>query len=204
MRTPPIGLLVKNYRLEQNMSSKNNLLKLLASAAMLSVTQLGFAADDTLIDGAYGEFATGTKTQMIRAGITSNWRSRWFDSNGTHLSGYWDVSVGAWRGNRHQNIPGATQNLFDVGFTPVFRFQRDDKKGFYFEAGIGLHYLSKLYDNDGNQLSTHFQFGDHLGIGYVLDKQWAVGMKIQHFSNGGFRKPNSGVNFLNLKASYRF
>jgi lipid A 3-O-deacylase len=190
--------------MEKNMFSKNKLVKSLAAAAMVLVSQSGFAADDKLIDGAYGEFATGTKIQMLRAGVTSDWDQRWFQSNGTHFSGYWDASVGAWRGTSYQNMPGAKQYMMDVGFTPVFRFQRDDKKGFYAEAGIGVHYLSKLYDNDDNRLSTHFQFGDHVGIGYVFDNKWELGLKIQHFSNGGYKKPNSGVNFVNLKASYHF
>jgi lipid A 3-O-deacylase len=180
------------------------LIKPLVVAAIAFASQSGYAADNQLIDGVYGEFATGTRTQMVRGGVTSDWSSRWFQSNGTHLSGYWDASAGAWRGNRFQNVPGATQKLFDIGFTPVFRFQRDDKKGFYAEAGIGIHYLSKLYDNNNNRLSTNFQFGDHIGVGYVFDNKWELGMKIQHFSNGGFKKPNSGVNFVNIKASYHF
>jgi hypothetical protein len=190
--------------MEKNMFSKNKILKSFAAAAIVLASQSALAADDKLIDGVYGEFATGTKTQMVRAGVTSDWDQRWFQSNGTHFSGYWDASVGAWRGTRYQNMPGATQKLMDIGFTPVFRFQRDDKKGFYAEAGIGVHYLSKLYDNDDNRLSTNFQFGDHIGIGYVFDNKWELGMKIQHFSNGGYKKPNSGVNFVNVKASYHF
>lgn len=179
-------------------------MKSLAAAASLLAMQSGFAADDKLIDGAYAEFANGTHTRMLRAGATSDWSQRWFQSNGTHLSGYWDASAGAWRGNRYQNLRGATQSLYDIGFTPVFRFQRDDKRGFYAEGGVGVHWLSKLYDNDDNKLSTHFQFGDHIGVGYVFDNKWELGLKIQHFSNGGYKKPNSGVNFINVKASYAF
>ncbi len=176
----------------------------LAVAMALLVTQSVFAADDKLIDGVYAEAASGAHIRMLRVGVTSDWSQRWFQSNGTHLSGYWDVSAGAWRGNHYQNVRGATQSLYDLGFTPVFRFQRDDKKGFYAEGGIGVHGLSKLYDNDDNKLSTHFQFGDHIGVGYVFDNKWELGVKIQHFSNGGYKKPNSGVNFVNIKASYQF
>ena len=186
------------------MHSNNNLLKSIALAAALVPAQAGHAAEDKLIDAAYGIFATGTNTQMLRIGIESDWRPRWFQSNGTHLGGYWGASIGAWRGNKYQNIDGQTQHLADIGFTPVFRFERDDKKGFFAEAGLGFHYLSKLYDNDGYRLSTTFQFGDHVGLGYVFDNKWALGLNIQHFSNGGIKKPNSGVNFFELKLSQRF
>ena len=156
------------------------------------------------IDAVSLEFATGNKTQMLRLGAQSDWDVKWFASNGKHLSGYWDISLAQWRSNQYQNIPGATQNLVDIGFTPVFRWQNDNKRGLYFEGGIGVHRLSKLYDNDGRRLSTLFQFGDHIGAGYVFDNQWEIGAKIQHFSNGGYKKPNSGVNFIEIKAAYHF
>lgn len=174
------------------------------AAGSLLAAQSGIGAEDKLIDAVYGEFATGTRTQMVRAGLESDWSKRWFQSNGTHLSGYWDASFGAWRANEFQHVAGQTQHLTDVGITPVFRFERDDRIGLYAEGGIGAHYLSQRYDNDGYRLSTNFQFGDHLGLGYVFANKWEFGAKIQHFSNGGYRKPNSGVNFLVLKASYRF
>lgn len=183
---------------------QKQVLKSVALAAAVLVSQAAFAADDKLIDSAYGEFASGTQTQMVRAGVTSDWSKSWFESNGTHLSGYWDASAGYWRANRYQDIKGQTQHLYDIGITPVFRYERSDKKGFYAEGGIGLHMLSELYDNATYRLSTHFQFGDHVGIGYVFDNKWEVGMKIQHFSNGGYKKPNTGVNFVNLKVAYHF
>lgn len=190
--------------MKDNMSFKKNLLQSVAAAAALLAMQSGFAAENQLVDSVYAEVASGTKTDMLRAGLTKDWSQRWFQSNGTHLSGYWDASFGAWREKRYQNVAGATQNLTDIGFTPVFRFERDDKKGLYVEGGIGVHRLSKLYDNNDYRLSTLFQFGDHVGLGYVFDNKWEVAMKIQHFSNGGYKKPNTGVNFINLKASYQF
>ncbi len=177
--------------------------RLIAAACALLISQSSFARG-TLIDAESVEFATGNKTQMLRFGAQSDWNARWFAANGNHLSGYWDASVALWRGNQYQDKPGVTQSITDLGFTPVFRFQHDNKKGMYAEGGIGVHRLSELYDNDGRRLSTHFQFGDHLGIGYVFDEQWELGMKLQHFSNGGYRKPNSGVNFVEIKASYHF
>jgi hypothetical protein len=186
------------------MSFKNKLFTAIAAAAALMAAQSSFAADGSLVDGAYGEFATGSKIKMVRFGATSDWDQRWFQSNGTHLSGYWDASIGGWRGTAYQNVRGQTQKLWDIGFTPVFRFENDNKLGMYYEAGIGVHMLSKLYNNDDNRLSTHFQFGDHVGIGYVLSNKWDLSAKIQHFSNGGYKHPNSGVNYLVLHAGYHF
>lgn len=158
----------------------------------------GHAADSASI-----EYGTGNKTQFVRFGAQWKWDKQWFQSNGTHLGGYWDATLSQWRGNRYQGTD-ATQNLTDIGITPVFRFEADDKKGWYAEAGIGAHYLSSIYDNNNRKFSTTFQFGDHIGVGCVLSNGWDIGLKIQHFSNGGIKHPNPGANFAVLKAGYAF
>lgn len=150
------------------------------------------------------EVATGDRTYMARVGAQWDWNKKWFQSNGTHLGGYWDIAGAYWRENRHREVVGKKNSLFEVGITPVFRFQRDDKRRWYVEGGIGAHYLSELYDNDGARLSTHFQFGDHLGIGYVFSNGLDVGLRLQHFSNGGFKEPNSGVDVAVLRVAYPF
>jgi len=101
-------------------------------------------------------------------------------------------------------VPGATQNIGDIGITPVLRWQSDDKHGLYAEAGIGAHLLSEVYNNNGRAFSTSFQFGDHIGVGYVFNNKLDIALKVQHFSNGGIKHPNSGVNFAVLKAGYPF
>ncbi|MFZ6816534.1 acyloxyacyl hydrolase, partial [Undibacterium sp. Rencai35W] len=40
--------------------------------------------------------------------------------------------------------------------------------------------LSDIYDNNGRKFSTNFQFGDHIGVGYVLANGWDLAVKIQH------------------------
>jgi lipid A 3-O-deacylase len=92
----------------------------------------------------------------------------------------------------------------DIGFTPVFRYENKSKLGLYAEIGIGAHLLSHTYNNNDDGLSTAYQFGDHIGVGYVFNKNWEVALKMQHFSNGGIKKPNSGVDYGVLKVAYRF
>ncbi len=177
--------------------------KLFAAAAAVLAAQSAFAFD---VDTAYVEAASSSKVRMVRLGATQDFKPEWswFNSNGTHVTGYWDASVGFWQARQWHNVPDARKNIIDLGFTPVFRFENTSKKGFYAEAGIGAHLLSRTYNNNDDGLSTAFQFGDHLGVGYVFDNKWEVGLKFQHFSNGGIKKPNSGVDFVVLKASYRY
>jgi lipid A 3-O-deacylase len=180
---------------------KSHRLGQLVAAITLS---LGMHATTHAADSMSLEFATGNKTQMARVAVQRTWDNKWWQSNGTHVGGYWDLSLAQWRGTRAQNIPNKNQNITSFGITPVFRFQNDTLKGLYAEAGIGAHYLSDLYDNNGRKLSTRFEFGDHVGVGYVFRNNADLGLKLQHFSNGGIKHPNNGVNFAVVRLAYPF
>jgi len=156
------------------------------------------------VDSMSLEVAAVENVKIVRLGAQWNWDSRWFQSNGSHVGGYWDLSLAQWRGDKYQNVSGQTQNLTSIGITPVFRWQQDNKKGVYIEAGIGAHLLSELYNNDGNIFSTKFQFGDHLGVGYVFNNKFDLGLKLQHFSNAGIKEPNPGLNVAVISAKYSF
>jgi hypothetical protein len=167
-------------------------------------TQAVLAADARLVDSASLEAGGGRHVQMVRFAAQSDWSRQWFSSNGRHLSGYWDANIAQWRANAYRNVVGQHQNITVVGLTPVFRYERDDKRGWYAEGGIGVALMSELYNNADDRLSTAFQFADHIGAGYVFDNKWEIGAKLQHYSNGGIKSPNSGVNWLVVKGSYRF
>lgn len=154
------------------------------------------------VDAISFELGDGEKTKLARLGVQWKWTKQWWRSNGTHIGGYWDLSLAHWRGDQFQNMPNATQRINAVGITPVLRLQKNNLKGFYAEIGIGAHLLSDLYDNGGRRLSTRFQFGDHLGAGYVFPSDLDIGLRFQHFSNGSIKKPNDGVNFAIVRLSY--
>lgn len=186
-------------------NSKKALMHLLTLRALsLLLVALPGIALAASVDTASVEAGSGAKVQMVRFGVQKEWKNKYFQSNGSHVAAYWDFSIAQWRGTAHNNINGQHQHITDIGVTPTFRLRNDSLKGWYAEAGIGYHLLSELYNNDSNRLSTAFQFGDHLGAGYVFDSGWELGMKIQHFSNGGIKKPNSGVNFFMLKLARPF
>lgn len=174
------------------------LLSTLVAAAALA------SAPARAVDSYSAEYAFGNRTQIVRAGAQWNWNKAWFEGNGTHLTGYWDLDVARWHGTRAQNVIDNVQNLWEIGITPVFRIERDSHLGPYAEAAVGAHLLTANYDNNGRRLSTHFQFGDHLGFGYVFSNKLDLGLRLQHFSNGGIKEPNSGVNTAVLRVRYPF
>jgi len=150
------------------------------------------------------EAGTGEKVGMIRLGLQGKLPYRWLERDGKHLGTYWDASVAYWRASRFENIPGRRQDIVNIGYTPVLRYAASNGRGWYVEGGIGVHLLSELYDNNQRRLSTAFQFGDHLGGGFVYDNGWDLGFKLQHFSNGSIKQPNYGVNFLVIKLARPF
>jgi lipid A 3-O-deacylase len=155
------------------------------------------------LDSASFEFGANPHQRLARVAIQNDWERRWFARNGYHLSGYWDTSLALWHLRAYQNMPGRSKNLAVLGFTPVFRYQRDGKRGLYGEIGIGVNLLSSLYKNQDRELSTALQFGDHIAIGYTTTK-WDVGLKFQHYSNGSIKRPNAGADWIIAKAAYRF
>lgn len=177
--------------------------RLFRSSTVLS-SLLMIAPVSAAFDSVSVELGGGSNVSMIRAGVQWKWSQRWWQSNTTHLSGYWDTTVAQWRCYRHRDISGGRQNITAVGITPVFRLQHNSGKGLYGEAGIGVYLLSDLYHNGGRRLSTHLQFGDHIAFGYVFQNHLDLRLKVQHFSNGGFKKPNDGADFIILSASIPF
>lgn len=155
------------------------------------------------VDSASLEFGTNPQQRMLRVAMQNDWEQRWFARNGYHLSGYFETNLALWRLRAYQNVPGRTKNIAVVGFTPVFRYQSDSKLGLYGEVGIGVNLFSKLYKNEDKELSTAFQFSDHIGVGYTTAK-WDFGLKFQHYSNASIKSPNAGANWIVAKAAYRF
>ncbi len=178
--------------------------KLQRFMALVFFMALGLPAHSHAPDSVSLEVADGNETQILRFGAQWRWDKTWWQSNGTHLGGYWDVNLAQWREQNYQGRVDEHQTLSSVGITPVFRWQSDSQTGLYAEAGIGLHLLSDTYDNNGHILTGTLQFGDHVGIGYVFNNKVDVSLKRQHFSNCDMKKPNNGINLIVLKISYRF
>ena len=156
------------------------------------------------VDSVALEYGVGDRNGVTRASAQWNWNKPLMRSAQSEVVGHWDVSASHWHSRRFNNVPGQTQDFFTLGVTPVLRWQGVAATGPYAEAGLGLHYFSKLYNNNGAQLSTHYQFGSLLGVGYRFTGNFDLGLRIQHFSNGGFKQPNTGVNLALIRAAYRF
>ena len=162
----------------------------------LLAAALVFACPAWALDGVSAEAGYHDDVRMWRVGVQWEWDQRWFRGGSWELGGYWDLSAGGWR--------SGADTVYDVGFTPVFRFETSDGGSRYLEAAIGFHQLSDLRISSGRLLSTNFQFGDHVGAGMRFGPRlrYDLGVRLQHLSNGGVRKPNPGIDFLQLRLQY--
>ena len=154
------------------------------------------------IDGMAVEAGQGDGTDMARIAIQSTWQRRFFQGNDWHVGGYWDYGLGQW----HRSSPaGQNDSITEVGVTPVFRLEQNSLRGFYGEAAIGFHLYSRTSIGD-RRLSTAFQFGDHVGIGYRFGVKSAFDLsyRYQHLSNGSIKQPNQGINFNQIRLQYHF
>ena len=96
----------------------------------------------------------------------------------------------------------SNRDLAQVGITPFARWWFASNTGA--ELGVGANVFSgtRLGDKD---LSTAFQFGSSVGLFHRLEgSSWLLGLRLTHYSNAGIKEPNSGQNYLQLRASYVF
>jgi lipid A 3-O-deacylase len=144
------------------------------------------------------------KTRALTLGWTRDWAWRRQFAAGT-FGGYWEVALGRWTTGTGDDR--ATAWVTQVGITPVLRWFPGDGSGNWFvEGGIGLHVLAPIYRKPDKRFSTALNFGDHLAVGrsFGEGRRDELALRFQHFSNGGFRKPNPGENFVQLRYSRRF
>ncbi len=149
------------------------------------------------VDSVSVEAGSGDGVHMARVGAQWDWQKTWLQRGDWHLGGYWDLQIGQWNGASH---------LTDLGLTPTFRWENSARRGGYLEGAIGFHYLSSKNVTSAKQLSTNFEFGDHIGAGYRFgDKgNYDLGLRFQHLSNAGIKHPNPGINLTQLRFQYHF
>jgi lipid A 3-O-deacylase len=156
-------------------------------------------------DGVSFEIGHGNHTEMVAVSLTREWSEPIYNLGSWTIGGYWDLGASFW--NPHSNDGGNNQ-VSDLAFTPVFRITQKVRSGIapFAEAAVGASVMSTHNIWRGHNMSSNFQFADHVAAGVSLgDKlQWDVAARLQHFSNGGISNPNPGINFFQLRVDYHF
>lgn len=94
-------------------------------------------------------------------------------------------------------------NMSQLSAVPMWRFWLSPESRLFFELGIGPSLLSRK-EFAGRNLSTNFQFADHVGLGYAIDDHTRLGLRYSHFSNASIKRPNPGLDIIQLTLSRSF
>ena len=176
----------------------------LRKAFLAALTFTGFTSSACAFDAGIvaGQAVDG---DVSKAGIVLGWdhpgEPLW-QGKKWHLGLRHEASVSQWLVKQHKDV-------VEVGYSPVLRLYRNappEQGRFFAEASIGLRLLSRTQVTADKNVSSAFQFSDMLGMGYQWgrDAQHTVGLRYQHISNAGIKKPNPGMDFGVLYYQHRF
>lgn len=145
--------------------------------------------------------ASGDRESVRKLGLLAGWQRPLPLWQGRH----WQVTL------RHEvelatwQVPRA-RRIVEWGYSPVFVLERPNGRGVFLEGAIGVRLLSHTRLSATRSMSTAFHFSDMLGLGL----RWGghgrstLGVRLQHLSNLGIKRPNPGINFLQLYYRHQF
>lgn len=96
---------------------------------------------------------------------------------------------------------GRTESMGQLSAIPMLRWWPNE--GFYLELGTGPTVLSRSEFAD-RDLGTRFQFGSYFGAGLLIQKAHRIGIRYSHYSNASIKKPNPGLDLLEVAYTYQF
>lgn len=108
-----------------------------------------------------------------------------------------EFGVAYWTANGSRS----PSHVWQFNAIPMFRWWMSER--FYVEAGIGATAFTHTRFADEN-ISTAFQFGDHIGMGFLVTPNNRLGLRYSHFSNASIKRPNPGLDVLQLTYTYQF
>ncbi|WP_017446938.1 acyloxyacyl hydrolase [Gayadomonas joobiniege] len=116
---------------------------------------------------------------------------------------YFETSINFWR----YNDPVETDGNAVIAFSPAILYPLGTvfNHNVELEFGIGLSLLDDT-KFAGKDVSTHYQFEDRIGFvtKFGKDNKQSVSLRYLHYSNGGFKSPNPGLDFISLTYAERF
>lgn len=177
------------------------MLRRLAIPLALALLPALAPAADLSPDAVFLQAGIAENARAATGGATWDWGEHTILTVPLVLQG--EVSLGGWRTQAEAGRPA--EWFTDLGVTPVLRYRFAGSRLFV-EAGIGLHFITPRYENGDRRFSTRWNFGDHVAIGGRFGERdrHELALRVQHYSNGGVRKPNPGEDFLQLRYLYHF
>lgn len=155
------------------------------------------------LDAMEAEFGRGQHVNVYGVGVGGS--TDWKGSTGSIEWGLkWQARLQHWQADSEV---GGKKSLNLVGFTPILRATHGPERQarFFLDLGIGINLLS-AHQIGNRELSTNLQFGEIIGAGFAFgpEHRYELGVRAQHVSNAGIKKPNAGLSYLSVDLRYRF
>ncbi len=132
------------------------------------------------------------------------WQLPWQASvAGNPVTSLAEASINHWQARGASGSKGFTH----VALVPVLRLRFDGGRSPWFaDAGVGVSLTDQRFVTQTKQFSTRFNFVDTVGAGrsFGADRGHDLSIRVQHVSNAGIRRPNSGQNFIQLRYASAF
>ncbi|MBB5215052.1 acyloxyacyl hydrolase [Parapusillimonas granuli] len=140
-------------------------------------------------------FNSGYRKAMLAYETPALWSHRFSGDWGRVDLGV-ELGVAYWDARRDD-----PNSMWQLSAIPILRWWPAD--AFYVEAGVGPTVTSRTVFA-GRELGTRFQFGSYLGAGFTVQDRHRIGLRYAHYSNANIKKPNMGLDILQLTYTYRF
>jgi hypothetical protein len=138
----------------------------------------------------------------VTAGVSWPWNWQRHGGRG-EWSGYTEVFASHW----NSKVSGGHMSFTQLGAVPVFRYRfAEGRSPWFLEGGIGVSYMDRLYQRGPKRFSTQWNFYDTVGVGrsFGARNEHEIALRLSHISNAGFKEPNPGENFLQLRYARHF
>jgi lipid A 3-O-deacylase len=179
-------------------------MRVLTAVAAAFMPSLVGAKELTSPYGVFVEGGISDDSRSLVAGVAWTWvqPSKWGAGN---ASGYLETSLGEWACHRAagEHYHGCSMQ---VGLTPVIRYEPSWWEHWYMELGIGVDVVAPAWKTDRRRFASEFNFGDHVGLGRKFgdDGRDEIELRAEHYSNGGYKNPNPGENWFQLRYMHWF
>ena len=130
-----------------------------------------------------------------------NWSSRIASGQ---VTGHWDAWIGGWSNKNLQRDRFTTPAL---GIGPSLRWRGlDGQSPWFWEAGTAVMVTGKRLYNSEQRMGTRWNFATHIGAGMNFGPQRSreLSLRGQHAANAGIKKPNPGLNLVQLRYAQAF
>lgn len=176
-----------------------------ATAALMTLCSTAAAQNLDARSSWYVQTGAGdASSHALVIGTTQPWQHTGWSLGSGKLRGHWDIWLGGWS---NKDLEGDRFHTPALGAGPSLRWRgAEGTSAWYLEAGTSIMVTGKRLYRSGERMGTRWNFASHLGIGMNFGARQAheLSLRLQHASNAGIKRPNPGINFVQLRYAHAF